>query len=420
MTDSPLARPLGRRAFISKSLAIVGVGAAMPAAFVRAVFAEEPLASTPGDGGRTLVIVQLAGGNDGLNTLIPYADGAYYDARPDLAINPEAALHLDDRVALHPNLGGLKGLFDDGRLAIVQGAGYPEPNRSHFRSMEIWHTASTATDVRNGWLGRLLDVTKEDLSALWRAANVGAAAPLSLASERSFVPSLASVPAYVVQTDPRLPMQADRRATDWGRMYALQASLGGALALVSDTGLQAYRSTVDLQADAGDYEPAVEYPESPLAQGLQTCAQLVASNLGTGVCYVTTGGFDSHANHVGAHPELLTGIDGALSAFQADIEAQDLGDRITLLMWTEFGRRVRENGSGGTDHGTAGPIWVLGSQVAGGLHGEPPPVGDLDGNGDLKFTTDFRSVYASVLEQWLGVDAAEVLEGVYPQLPLFA
>ena len=420
MTDASLTQPVSRRAFISKSLAIVGLGAAMPAAFVRAVFAAEPIGSTAGEAGRTLVIVQLAGGNDGLNTLVPYGDGAYYDARPGLAVNAEAALHLDERVALHPKLGALKRLFDGGRLAIVESAGYPEPNRSHFRSMEIWHTASTASDVHDGWLGRLLDVTKQDSSALWRAANVGAAAPLSLASQRSFVPSLDSVPAYVLQTDPRLPLQGDRRVTDWGRLYAQQAPFGGALALVSETGLQAYRSTVDLQAEASDYERAVTYPESPLAQGLQTCAQLIASNLGTGVCYVTTGGFDSHARQNVTHPELLGAIDGAIGAFQADIEAHGLADRITLLMWTEFGRRVRENGSGGTDHGTAGPIWLLGTQVAGGLHGEPPPVGALDANGNLKHTTDFRSVYASVLERWLGVDPSEVLGGAYPQLSLFA
>ena len=183
MTDAPLQSSIGRRAFISKSLAIVGFGAAMPAAFVRAVFAEEPLAplsASASGGGRTLVVVQLAGGNDGLNTLIPYADGAYYDARPELAINPEAVLQLDERVALHPNLEGMKALFDLGKLAIVEGAGYPDPNRSHFRSMEIWHTASARTDEHTGWLGRLLDSTREESSALWRAANVGAAAPLSL------------------------------------------------------------------------------------------------------------------------------------------------------------------------------------------------------------------------------------------------
>ena len=234
------------------------------------------------------------------------------------------------------------------------------------------------------------------------------------------MPSLDSVPAYVLQTDPARPLQADRRIVDWGRLYAQQASLGGALSLVSETGLQAHRSTIDLQGDVGAYEPAVEYPQSPLAQGLQTCAQLISSNLGTGLCYVTTGGFDSHANQDRTHPELLTAIDGALSAFQADIEAQGHGDRTSLLMWTEFGRRVRENGSGGTDHGTAGPIWLLGEPVRGGLHGEPPSISALDGNGDLRFTTDFRSVYAAVLEQWLGLDSSDILEGVYPQLPLFA
>lgn len=437
MPSASLPTSIGRRAFISKSLAIVGFGATMPAAFVRAAFAEEPLplstttagrafesgkvlASPITNAGRTLVVVQLAGGNDGLNTLIPYADGAYYDSRPDVALNPEGVLHLDKRVALHPNLQGLKGLFDSGKLAIIEGAGYPNPNRSHFRSMEIWHTGSTATGQHEGWLGRLLDSTREESNALWRAANVGAAAPISVRSESSFVPSIGSVPAYMLRTDPRHPMQADRRTVNWGRLYAQQASMGGALAFLSETGLQAYQSTIDLKADASDYKPAVEYPDSPLAKGLQTCAQLISSNLGTGICYVTTGGFDSHSNQDGSHPELLSKVDTALTAFQADIEAQGQADRTSLLMWTEFGRRVRENGSGGTDHGTAGPIWLLGSHVQGGLHGEPPSITSLDTNGDLRFTTDFRSVYASILEQWLEIDSKDVLDESYPQLRLFA
>ena len=344
MTDAPLTQPVSRRTFISKSLAIVGLSAVMPAAFVRAVFAEEPigspapLASTAGQAGRTLVIVQLAGGNDGLNTLVPYADGAYYDARPGLAVNPEAALHLDDRVALHPNLGGLK-------RALRQRPARDRPGRRLPRAQPL------ALPL-DGDLAHRLDRERRARRLARppaRRHEAGVERPLACGQRRRRRPALAREPALlraVAGLGPRL-RAADGPAapaterppphTDWGRLYALQASLGGALALVSDTGLQAYRSTVDLQAEAGDYEPAVEYPESPLAQGLQTCAQLIAANLGTGVCYVTTGGFDSHARQNVTHPELLGAIDGALGAFQADIEAQGLADRITLLMWTEFG-----------------------------------------------------------------------------------
>ena len=412
-----------RRRFLARGLAFVATGAVMPAAFVRAVFAEMPAASGAGDAARrTLVVLQLGGGNDGLNTLIPYADGGYYDARQQLAVNPEAVLQLDDRIGLHPNLAGLKELYDSGVMAVVEGVGYPNPNRSHFRSMEIWHTASTAADVYTGWLGRLLDATHHDRDSRWKAANVGAAAPLSLATEKTFVPSLHSVPAYVLQVDPRLAGSpaADRRITDWASLYARQAAFGGKLALVSETGLDAYRSTVDLAADVSDYAPRAQYPQSPLGDALQTCAQLAASNLGTGICYVTTGGFDSHAAQDRTHPRLLASVSDALLAFRRDLEGHGIADEVATLVWTEFGRRFRENGSGGTDHGTAGPLFLIGGGVRGGLYGEPAPLDSLDDNGDLRFTTDFRSVYASVLEQWFQIEHSDVLDGAYPQLPLFA
>ena len=415
---------LDRRRFIARGLAFVAVGAAMPAAFVRATFAEAAAApAAPWSARRTLVVLQLGGGNDGLNTVVPYADGAYYDARGKLAIRPEAVLRLDERVGLHPSLAGLKQLYDRGAVAIVQGAGYPKPNRSHFRSMEIWHTASTATGVSDGWLGRLLDVTGAEQDSEWRAANVGACAPLALTADHAFVPSLESVPAYVLQRDPSLKRSplADRRVADWAQLYAQQAARGGALALISDTGLKAYRSTLDLAIGTdGTYDARATYPKTPLGNALQTCAQLIISNLGTGICYVTVGGFDSHAAQDSTQPQLLTAWSDALLAFRNDLDAHALGDDVTTLVWTEFGRRVRPNGSAGTDHGTAGPLFVVGGGVRGGLYGEPPPLRSLDDNGDLRFTTDFRSVYATLLEDWFAVDSADVLGARYPLLPLFA
>lgn len=416
---APLLRPLSRRGFITKGLAFVSVGAFMPAAFVRAAFAE---GTPPGveSKRRTLVVLQLGGANDGLNTVIPYTDGAYYDARPRIAVNPEAALHLDDRLALHPALTGLKALYDRGQVAIVQGVGYPHPNRSHFRSMEIWHTGSLGEHEPTGWLGRLLDATRHEQHSLWRAADIGAELPLSLSAAESFVPALASIPTYALRMDPGARGQQDRRVTDWVRLCATQAALGGALALVSETGAQAYQSTVDLSRETRGYTAQATYPASAIGSALQTCAQLITSNLGTGVCYVTTGGFDSHAAQNRTQPNLLQGVSEAIAAFYADLGGRGIESDVATLVWTEFGRRVHQNASDGTDHGTATPVFLIGGGVRGGLHGETPSLRDLDENGDLKFNTDFRSVYASVLSQWFHVAPSDVLRESFPELRLFS
>ncbi len=429
-----LDRPVDRRTLIRRGLAFVGMSSAMPPAFLRAAFDDRSapaLALDPSQKLETprrqvLVVLQIAGGNDGLNTVIPYSDGAYYDARPGLAIAPEETLPLDDRLALHPALEGVQSLYERGDAAIVLGVGYPNPNRSHFASMDVWHTASTDGWSETGWLGRLLDATRYEQESLWRAANVGASAPRPLTSAEPFVPSLSSVPAYVLQTDPRHPADGERRVTNFLRLHAaqaaslaVQAEYGGQLALVSETGLQAYESTVALDAATSGYEARVDYPDTPVARALRTAAELVTSEAGTGIVYVTTGGFDTHSNQAGQHGELLRVVGDAVRAFHDDIAAHGMAREVTTLAWTEFGRRVRENGSDGTDHGTAGPLFLFGRSVRGGLHGEQPAVGDLDGNGDLKYSVDFRSVYASVIAQLFDTDPADVLGGPYEELPLF-
>ncbi|MSP22373.1 MAG: DUF1501 domain-containing protein [Dehalococcoidia bacterium] len=411
-----LAAPLSRRHFLTKGLAVVGLGTVIPAAFVRAVFAEG-VPSGVVSRRRVLVVLQLGGGNDGLNTVIPYADGAYFGARPRIGVNPEAVLHLDGKIGLHPSLQGVKNLWDRGQVAIVQGVGYPQPNRSHFRSMEIWHTGSTAEHERTGWLGRLLDSTKHEQHRAWHAANVGSSMPMSLLSNGSFVPSLNSVPTYTLNTDTAARGQSTRRVTDLVRLYAEQAALGGALALLSKTGAQAYESTVDLRREASTYQPLATYPTNALGTALRTLAQVVTSNLGTTIGYVTTGGFDSHANQKGSQPALLQAVSEAVSAFYADLTARGMDGDVLTVMWTEFGRRVRENASGGTDHGTANPVFLFGGGVHRGLYGEQPSLGHLDENGDLRFTTDFRSIYATLLARWFATDPKDVLPGSFPELP---
>lgn len=416
-----LDSPLSRRGFVTKGMAIVGLGSVLPAAFIRAAFAEgpPPTALTTSKR-RALVVLQLGGGNDGLNTVIPFSDGAYYDARPRIAVSAESALKLNGSVGLHPGMTGMKGLYDAGNLAIVQGVGYPNPNRSHFRSMEIWHTASTKENVPTGWLGRFLDATKYEQQSMWRGANIGSELPQSYASAHSFVPSLNSPQTYGLQMDGSVRGQTQRRTMDWVQLYAQQASMGGALALLSETGTEAYESTVALKAATATYQAKATYPGNALGTALKTAAQLITSNLGMGVCYVTTGGFDTHAAESGTQANLLKATSDAIAAFYADLTAQGLSNDVLTMTWTEFGRRVKENGSQGTDHGTAGPVFLVGGGIKGGLYGETPSVRNLDSNGDLKFNIDFRSVYSTVLSRWFGTDPKDVLGTAFPELPIFA
>ena len=430
--DNFTARPLDRRTFIKRGIAFVGAGSMAPPAFLRAVFDEQslPISATSAltdTARRVLVVLQLGGGNDGLNTVIPVGDPAYARARPSLAINAASALPLGNGLALNPAMTGMKALYDRGELGVVLGVGYPNPSRSHFRSMDIWHAASFEEHSETGWIGRLLDATKHEQRSLWRAANLGSEEPLSLASRSTFVPSVGSVPGYMLQMDERLPQQAAKRTQDFveiqtrqAEALAQQAEYGGQLAFVSKTGIEAYQSTVKLQSAVKGYASRTTYPSTPLGSALNTASQLISSDLGTGVCYVTTGGFDTHGNQSGTQNNLLGIVSNALLAFYDDLALQGRAKNVTTLVWTEFGRRVKENGSRGTDHGTAGPVFIVGGGVKAGLHGEQPSVGSLDDNGDLKFTTDFRSVYASIIAQRFGADPRDVLGQSFAPLPLFA
>lgn len=419
-----LTAPVTRRGFITRGMAVVGIGSALPAAFVRSAFAEGAPAGSATKR-RVMVVLQLGGANDGLNTVIPYTEGAYFDARPRIAVKAENVLRLNDRLGLAPELGAIKSMYDRGQVAIVQGVGYPQPNRSHFRSMEIWHTASLREGEDTGWLGRLLDATHYEQQSLWRAANVGSEIPESLRTAegtgtslggRTFVPSINSVGSYGLQMDPGARGQATRRTTDLVRLYAEQAAMGGALAFVSKTASEAYESTVQLKGATSTYQPLATYPNNALATALKTSAQLITSNLGTGICYVTTGGFDTHSGQAGTQPGLLRAVSESVAAFYADLAARGMDSDVVTLMWTEFGRRVRENGSGGTDHGTATPVFLFGGGVRGGLYGETPSLRDLDENGDLKFNTDFRAVYATLLSRWFNTDPKDVIGAPYRDL----
>jgi uncharacterized protein (DUF1501 family) len=344
-----------------------------------------------------LVVVTLYGGNDGLNTVVPASDSAYVNARSELAYKPEEVLDLGEGLGLNPGMKGFKTLWDGGQLAVLRGVGYPKPDHSHFRSMAIWQTASPETSVPTGWLGRWLDATGDDPL---RAVSVDPVLPPMLAGERT---AAASLPVGGLT----LPEGALGKAFE---------GLGTAQAGEGFWQARAARSVNDLHRavrtlggsteDKGKTQPR----KGELAAQLDVVAGLVEAGVPTRVYSVSLGGFDTHADERGTQQRLLTELDGALTPFAQRLAKSDRGKQATVLVYSEFGRRVTANASQGTDHGTAGPVFVLGPRVKGGFHGAEPSLTDLD-DGDLKLTTDFRDVYASLVEDVLGTDAGKVLTG---------
>jgi len=409
-----------RRDFIKQGLIPVFAGSAVPSVFangVAAAAADSPNAA-PSD--RILVLVQLAGGNDGLNTVIPFTDGAYHDARPTLR-QDQGVLALNGQLGLHPNLKGLKASFDAGQLAIVQGVGYPSPNLSHFASMSIWETANINSGIGDGWLGRYLnylDKVGESPNHALEGVSAGSLVPPELRSTTP-VTALQSLKTFRLQEINEHGTQVDVENPLLKFYGAFKGSSPAPFGALFDATLnEALQASHALQATDASYEAKATYPaKSPIAASLKLVAETIVSGLGVRVAHVTLGGFDNHAREKPVHDKLLLDLDQALAAFMQDLAGHGYGDKVLVMTCSEFGRRVKENGSAGTDHGTAAPMFLLGAPVKGGLYGQQPSLSALD-NGNLKFTTDFRSVYASVLQGYLNAPASDLLGGNYEILPL--
>jgi uncharacterized protein (DUF1501 family) len=403
---------VGRRELLRRGSLLVALGLTAPSWVARSAAAAAEPAQTGGRA-RVLVVVQLGGGNDGLNTIVPVGDEAYYRARPTLAIPRAEAVGLVDGLALHPALAPLKALFEASRLAVVQGVGYPNPNRSHFRAMDIWQTGAPERRESSGWLGRYLDAQccgEQPRGPL--ATAIGEGTPRAYWNEHVLVPSIPDLERFQLEAEPR--ERAD--TLDAFRViYDDDEAAGQHEALIRRVGADALASSEELKRIAASYRPAVTYPRSQLAGRLQTVAQLISADLGTRIFYVPMGGFDTHAGQRGAHARLLKELGDGLAAFERDLEAHGQSDRVLTMTFSEFGRRVAENGSGGTDHGAAEPMLLLGP-VRSGLVGEHPSLTDLD-HGDLKHGVDFRAVYATVLAGWLGASAEAVLGERFESLP---
>lgn len=400
-----------RRTFIKNSIAssaLISLSGAVPHFLLRA-----SAASLPSSQDSILVVVQLTGGNDGLNTVIPYANDEYYANRFTLAVGRQRVVKLDSNVGLHPSLERLARLAEDNALAVIQGVGYPNPNRSHFESMDLWHTAHHRHDSRApGWLGRTFGQlgTRSDVPAIHLGTETQ---PLALAN--------ADQPAVSIRSLDNFRLNAARNQETRGRLQRLvrqqRSDANQLLGFIQESESIALATSERLESISRQQQSTAKYPYTTLGQKLKNIATLIASGLATRIYYVSLDGFDTHSNQSEAHAGLLREFGDALAAFHDDLTAQELNQRVAVMAFSEFGRRVRENASRGTDHGTAAPMFIVSDNVRETVVGDHPSLTDLD-QGDLKHQIDYRSVYAELLENWMHLPAGPIVGDEFAPHPI--
>ena len=363
-----------------------------------------------------LVVVQLTGGSDYMNMVVPYGDPLYYDNRPTVGVPAEDVLPIDGRFGFNPALGAVKDLYDQGQVAVINGVGYPNPNRSHFRAMDIWHTCEPEKIATEGWLGRVVrDIDPHGENVL-TGVNFGRGLPRAMALTGVPVASVASLEGYGVLTGITGQEQRARALDVFARMYSPAIGTGAAMDYLGRTGLDALKGADILKTAVDSYTSTVEYAATSIAQSLRGIAQVLLKGLGTRVFYTSHAGYDTHANQVAVQTPLLSELSTGIGDFFTDLKAHDAADNVLMMVFTEFGRRVIDNGSG-SDHGSGGGTYIIGQQVAGGMYGEYPSLKDEDQlDGDLQFQVDFRGVYSTIVDRWLGLDARSVTGGNYEQL----
>ncbi len=440
-------QPATRREFLHRGIGLLGFGATVPSFIAQSAFAmankaaAAQTASRPGvPDDRILVIVQLAGGNDGLNTIVPIRNDDYYRSRPKLAIPRDKTLAISDELGWHPDATGFKSLWDSGQLCAVQGVGYPNPDRSHFVSTRIWATASPNGKLVDGWLGRYFDHTCRGTGSPDAKAGIALVdeLPLTMRGQR-FMPVCTARPEQFGLGGPKgrkdgMRKHGKRKKGPKKQKGDGQRKTGATHDPRADHSEQAppgdsnldflRRSTLDAHACAKQVRAAArttidgaKFPDTRFARTLRSVARMIASDMPTKVYYVSLTGFDTHANQAPRHARLMKEGGSALAAFIDALRLTGDLDRTLVMSFSEFGRRVAENASGGTDHGQAAPMFLMGKAVKPGLVGATPSLTDLAG-GDLKFHTDFRRIYATVLRDWLGTDPDPLLGGSLPSMSL--
>jgi uncharacterized protein (DUF1501 family) len=360
------------------------------------------------------VVLSLSGGNDGLNTVIPYTDGLYRDYRPTLGIPEDKVIPLDDRLGFHPAMAPLKQFWDEGKMAIFLGIGYPHPSYSHFRSMDIWHTCEPDKVGVDGWLGRAIQELDPKADNVLTGVNFGRGLPRALAKAGVPVASVGNLETYGLLTGIERQEQRSQALDVFARMYSRPVGTGYTLSYIRSTGLYALKGADILATAPGKYTSKVTYTKSTVGQYMKNIAQTHLANFGTRILYTTSpyNGFDTHANQAPAHTALWTDVSANVKAFFDDLRDHQASDNVLLFMFSEFGRRIADNGSG-TDHGAAGVAFAIGERVKGGLYGVYPSLepSQQEEGGNLKYNLDFRSVYAGILEDWLGLNPTPIIGG---------
>ncbi len=363
-----------------------------------------------------LVVIQLTGGNDYLNTVVPYGDPRYYDNRTSVGVPQDQVLPIDDHFGFNPALAPIKELYDQGRVALINGVGYPTPNRSHFRSMDIWHTCEPDKVGTEGWLGRVIRDLDPRAENVLTGVNFGRGLPRALALTGVPVASVAVLETYGVLTG--ITGEPDRsEALDvFARMYAPALGSGPVMEYLGQTGLDALKGADILKTAPAKYESSVEYADTSIGQNLLGISKVLHANLGTRIFYTQHGGYDTHASQGPVHPKLWTDLSQAVTDFYADLREHETADNVLMFVFTEFGRRVKDNGSG-TDHGSDGLALAIGDPVQGGMYSEYPSLREEDLlEGDLHFNIDYRGIYGTIVENWLDLDPVPVVGGSFEQL----
>lgn len=367
-----------------------------------------------------LVVVQLSGGNDFMNTVVPFTNGIYHDSRRSLAVKEEDTLPLNDQLAWNPVAAPLKELYDKGNVAIVQGIGYENQNRSHFRGMDIWHTCEPDKIVTQGWLGKAMKEIDPNGENVVTGVSFGQGLPRAMVAPGVPVTSVSDLDAFGVMSGIGAREQRDTALKIFERMYTPAVGLGVVSDYLAQTGTNALASADILSTVPGNYSSTVEYASNSISKSLRDVARIHLSGLGTKVFYTQHGGYDTHATQLAVHPRLLGDLSRAIMDFFQDLRDHNASEEVVMLVFTEFGRRIKDNGSG-TDHGSGGGAFIIGDRVKGGLYGQYPSLeSDQLVNGeDMGFNVDFRSVYSTLLEQWMGLDPIPIVNGRYDQLNPF-
>ena len=369
---------------------------------------------------KSLVVMQLSGGNDYLNTVIPYGDDEYYDFRKTVHIAQDSVLPIDSTYGFNPHLGPIKRLFDEGKVAVINGIGYDNPNRSHFRSMDIWHTALPDEIGTEGWLGRVIREIDPKGENVLTGVNFGRGLPRALGVRGVPVASVGNLETYGLFTDIEDEETRNLALRAFAHMYGGVQGKDPVLDFLGQTGTDALKGADILRTAPQQYSSTIEYASNPIAQSLRSVAQVLFADLGTRVFYTQHGSFDTHSGELISHAKLWDEVSSGIGDFYDDLKEHGREDEVIILVFSEFGRRIKDNGSG-TDHGSGGVAFIIGSEIKGGMYGQYPSIKEADQlEGDLRFNNDFRSTYSTIIESWFGMDAIPIVNGSFEKFDFVA